>query len=187
MFGYDGADYRVVKVDTSGNLVAAVLAGSSIEVTQDTAADLKATVNIASGQSLSARGAGWDGSAWRKNPILLGYADTVSEEVTNLTPGAGTITLTGTTVPSGEVWVLLNIAAKNDTRSAQLIYCVANIGGVQCILLNVASPTVGLWAVANGQWVLEAGDSVQAVITSVTAGDDLYLRYSGYKFYIAAE
>ena len=34
VYGFDGSVYRVVKVDTDGNLVLALVAGSTIEVTQ---------------------------------------------------------------------------------------------------------------------------------------------------------
>jgi hypothetical protein len=53
IFAFDGADYRVVACDTDGNVVAALAAGQSIEVTQDTAADLQATVNVNAGQSIA--------------------------------------------------------------------------------------------------------------------------------------
>jgi hypothetical protein len=52
IFGFDGTSYRVVKIDGDGNLVAALKASQEIEVVQDTAADLKATVSVAASQEI---------------------------------------------------------------------------------------------------------------------------------------
>jgi hypothetical protein len=178
IFGYDGADYRVVKVDTSGNLVAAILAGQSIEVTQDTAADLKATVSLAADQDVQARGYGWVSAAWQKNPLLIGYSGTGSEEVKNLSAAAGTNQLNGTAVPAGEIW---NVYAAHllDIDSATTFPRIGvTVSGIDVYMISAATLAAGVYFTWNGSVILSPGDKVFGVLNNCTLNDDLYLRYA---------
>lgn len=48
----------------------------------------------------------WDGTQWRKQPLLFGYSDVYDERISNINVPAGTVTQTFSAVPAGEVWVV---------------------------------------------------------------------------------
>jgi len=181
IFAYDGTDYRVVKVDTSGQLVAAVATGQTIKVTQDTAANLLATVNVATDQNIQARNHGWDGSAWRKSQQLWGYTDRWQQEVVNLAAAAGTNNLSTTAVPSGYVYIL-QAATVLDVTSATVGLHLYLVGGTFNYYLALsaggAAATRLIW---NGEVALKAGDIVRASLVGCTLNDDIYLYVWGYK------
>jgi hypothetical protein len=223
IFAYDGTDYRVVKCDTDGNVVAAIKASQSIEVTQDTASDLKATVNIAAAQSVAvtqatpanlkatvdiaasqsvavtqatpanlkatvdiaanqsvqANNYGLVGGSQQKDPIRLGYSAIQAEEVVNLSAASGGNTLTGATVPAGEIWVIKFAEASNSNTANSNTKIRANIDGVALVLVENTTPIQGIWDIWNGEIVLAEGDNVYARLMGCALNDDIYLRYAG--------
>lgn len=184
IFAYDGADYRVVKVDTDGNLVAAIKASQSIEVMQDTAADLKATVTIPTGQDIEARDYSWLGSTWQKSPMAFGYSDTYSERLIDTALAGGNVNLLGTAVPSGQVIVATNLSLRYDgtvpTRIAAN-YEWGSIGGFWA----VASPASGVWYDRQGWWVLKEGHYFVASVVGSTLNDTLIYDISGFIMEVA--
>jgi hypothetical protein len=177
IFGYDGADYRVVKVDTSGNLVAAILAGQSIEVTQDTAADLKATVNLATDQNIQARGYGWIGGAWQKNPLGFGYSARGSQQLVNTNAAAGYNNVSSSAVPAGEIWILSAASASDNSNTITQIDLSVTVNGNPVVIGFVLSPVAAQPCIALTQVALAEGDTIAAGFYGCVAGDDLYLRY----------
>ena len=185
IFAYDGTDYRVVKCDTDGNLVAAVKADQEIEVVQDTAADLKATVDISADQNVQARGYGWDGSNWRKNPIPLGFTDIVEETLLDEDLDAGTNNLDGTAVPAGEIWRILIVNYR--TVSASVSSAVARAFGLATAIIieQQIPPTSGSWYPVQCETLLQEGDYMSLLVLNATSGDKAYMRYAGHKIKIA--
>lgn len=156
VFGYDGADYRVVKVDTSGNLVAALLAN----------------------QNVQARGYGWVSAAWQKNPLLIGYSGTGSEEVKNLSAAAGVNVLNGTVVPAGEIW---NVYAAHllDVNNATVQDRIGvTVSGVDVVMASTATLAASIYYPWNGSVILSPGDKIFGVFEGCTLNDDLYMRYA---------
>lgn len=186
VFGYDGSNYRVVKVDTSGNLVAALLAGSSIEVTQDTAADLKATVNLATDQNVQARLHAYINSAWQKAPFCFGVSSIKTENVLNTSLLAGTNTLSTTAVTAGQIQVVTNIAFYYSGTVATVVMGVyMKHDAVTYALYGQAPPVSNQIYDRQGQWVMDAGDQMQLIIFNATAGDDANLVITGYNMDVA--
>lgn len=162
VFGFDGTNYRVIKLDTSGQLVVA----------------------IAASQTIQANLHGYDGSAYHKNPLVWGYTDRWSETISNLNPGAGSITLLSTAVPSGYVYVLEAVAALNNTTNPAVIVISVTDGSTAPELFRSALPGIGVPAKFSGRITLKAGDQVRCVFAGTLAGDDLFAYVWGHKFKI---
>jgi hypothetical protein len=205
LFGFDGTLWRPVKLDTSGNLVFTPLAGSSMEVTQDTAADLKATVSVAAGQSIQvtqataaslkatvdiaadqvvkARLSTYDGAAWRKQSVIPAVEDTVSGLVGSSDLPAGTSTLNGTAVAAGKVWVITHLAMYyTGTITNVQIYTWLRIDGVSYDVFTIKAPVSALVYDRQGYWVLGASDYVQAYVSGATLHNSFFVEYTGFLF-----
>jgi len=184
IFAYDGTNYRVVKVDTSGQLVAAVAAGQTIKVTQDTAANLLATVNLATDQNVQARAHGYDGAAWRKLQQLWGYTDRWNQEVSNLSAAAGSNTLTCTAVAAGYVHVLQGVTVVDLNSATTQAQIRLPMGSQNLYLLSNAGGAAGTRQSWQGQLTMKQGDTVQGILGGCTLNDDIYLAVWGYKMKI---
>jgi hypothetical protein len=163
VFGFDGVDYRVVKVDGDGNLMVA------LDFDQDIRAYSYGRVN----------------AAWHKDPIRFGYSDTVGETVQNLDLPAGTSVLDGTAVAYGYVHVITQASILYLGTSPANIDIRVKVGGVSIIVFRQKSPVSNQMYDRQGYWVLEEGDYVQAVVDGATLNDNFYLWYSGFKIDIA--
>ena len=64
---------------------------------------------------------GWIGSAWQKAPLTLGYSAKIDEQVADTSAAAGSNTLSGTAVPSGEVWVIQAACASDLNNDPTII------------------------------------------------------------------
>lgn len=128
---------------------------------------------------------GYDGSAWRKLPLLWGYSDVYGESVGDTNLSAGTNSLNGSVVPSGEVWVVRGVLAMTISGSVSNLYFYATIGGSDITLRVDPTPTSGVWCQFLPVVYLKAGDKVFVQVTGATAGDDLYARFWGYKMAVA--
>lgn len=181
IFGFDGTSYRVVKVDTDGNLVAAVKASQAIEVTQDTAADLKATVTIPTDQDIEARGYGWLGSAWQKAPIPFGYSGVKNESWEDTNLASGNSNVDSSAVPAGEIWVILQYAYHFVGTVPTRIYIQFGPTSDLLTVFQQESVTSVLWESVDGMFILEEGDILRLRIIGATSGDDLTGRAHGYR------
>lgn len=168
--GHDGTEWLKVKVDSNGYLrvIGAGVAGA-IEVTQDTPADLLTGIH------------GYTGTAWQKQHLLWGYYDTVSEAVVDLNLVAGTNLLYGTAVPAGEIWIVTTVVGRYDGAVATVLYAGCTVDGVAVSAVSAVPPTSEVWYPGVGQFILREGDKVYCFIYDAAAGDDGFLRYSGYK------
>jgi hypothetical protein len=127
----------------------------------------------------------FDGTVWRPQNQLFAYRDSYWQQVSNLSPGAGIITLNGTAVPAGEVWVVTNMYARNDTTATSTVALLVTDTVTNFYVddsLYYALPRSLRW---SGQAVLKATWLARAIFSGVVAGDDLYAWFSGYKFKIA--
>jgi hypothetical protein len=184
IFGYDGTNYRVVKVDTDGNLVAAIKASQTIEVIQDTAADLKATVNLAADQNVQARNYGFLGAAWQKQPLIWSYSSRLSERVSNTSAAAGQNTLNSSAIAAGYVAKIEAVEAFNDTTNPTLIRLAVIGGGNTQVLARVATPGISVPLLLAQTITLAAGDVMRAIFDGCALNDDIYLDIWGYQMKI---
>jgi hypothetical protein len=161
MFGYDGADYRVVKVDASGNLVAVILAD----------------------QNVQARGYGWINAAWQKQPMPIGFSAVLSKDTYNPNLVAGQNFLVLPTVPAGEVWVYTNIIFYYIGTVATVQLVAQNVDGVNNpYLFGVGPPVSAQIYDRQGQWFLGPGSYIRLIVNNATAGDDAEIGATGFAF-----
>ena len=128
---------------------------------------------------------GWDGTQWRKAGLPLWYRGQVAEQVTNTNAAAGANTLTGSTVPADEVWIIQITEAIDLNTTLAELEIRWNASGVWLTLASEVSVTANHWVIVFSQITLAPGNYLAAYFNSCTAGDDLYLRYAGYKVKLA--
>jgi len=127
---------------------------------------------------------GWLSTKWYKLPLLFGYSDRVVGQMFTETAGAGDNTLTGTVVPAGEIWVIQAICASDITSNTTRIYVRAWGGALPMVIADEYVVTAGHWVTMQAEMLLKEGDYITAFFVGCTAGDDLYLRWWGYKMAI---
>jgi len=128
---------------------------------------------------------GWDGTQWRKAGLPLWYRGQVTEQEVNTNAAAGANTLTGSTVPADEVWIIQIIEAIDLNTTLAELEIRWNAGGVWLTLASETSVVANHWIIIFPQIILAPGNYLTAYFNGCTAGDDLYLRYAGYKVKLA--
>ena len=128
---------------------------------------------------------GWDGTQWRKLGLLFGYYDRLADQVVNYNATAGTNWLEGDPVPEGEVHVIQVAAAANTVSNVAHIYLRANAGDAGCPLADEYNVAAGHWIFVVTGIVMKAGDFLSCAFYGCADGDDLYLRWWGYKMRVS--
>jgi len=127
---------------------------------------------------------GYDGSVWRKLHLLFGFGGIVEESLSYTNLDAGSNWLYGTYVPAGELWIIQNaMISYQGTAPTWLEILAAGLGGT-ITLLAVDSPAVNRGYPWGGNCILQEGDQMAGKVSGATAGDNMYLRYAGYKMKI---
>lgn len=127
----------------------------------------------------------WDGSQWRKLPMLFGYSAVLSLAVSETSAPAGTYNLDSGVVPAGEIWivnVLVGTAVSGSCTSFRFGYVH---DGSQVFVEEVVTPVSAQLYNFVGQIVLDAGDYLRARFYGLTLNDDVYLYVTGYKMAVA--
>jgi len=146
---------------------------ADVEVKQTTAADLTPGVM------------GWDGSAWRKLPLLWGYSDRYSEKESEDNVAAGTHYLSFTAVPEGEVWVITAYTAYCTTANPSSLRLGVIQGGIELFLAQQIPTVAGVLLPMTGQLVLRKDDYLRAGFLSCALNDDIRAFACGYKMKVA--
>jgi len=167
-----GAKWLKLIIDPLTNQLS-VAVNNDAEIHQTTPADLTPGI------------CGWDGSAWRKLPLVWGYSSRWNQQIKEYNASSGEDSLVTATVPAGEVWVLQNASVQWSGTSCVLLELQANHGVLGTRLYVQRTPVSGQWELWRGNLVLAAGDYVQAYFWGLTALDNLLLDVSGYKMKIA--
>ena len=124
---------------------------------------------------------GYDGTVWRKLPLLWGYTDRLAEQKVNLNANAGGNYLVHTTVPAGEVWVVTAHVAVN-LNTAGAVVMRGFFGGTDMLVYDHGTPGAGVWHTSPPMNIVaKAGDILVGAFYGCTAGDDLYSILYGYK------
>jgi len=128
---------------------------------------------------------GWDGSAWRKLPLVWGYSDHYSQRVYTVNAATGVNALTFTAVPVGEVRVILGMTAYNNTSTITRVEFKVWAAAIPITLYWEDTPVLQDLVKFYGNVVLKAGNYLQASFSGCTAGDDLWGYAWGYKMKVA--
>lgn len=162
-------------IGSAAGLLHVQIAGqeADVEVKQQAAADLTPGVM------------GWVAGAWQKLPMLWGFSSQYQEQQDGIDVAAGNRTLTFSTVPAGEIWVVQGWTAWTKQANAQRLEFYVNAAGsnrrVSLVSLAVAYTSKS----ADVPIVLEEDDNVFVVFNSCVLNDDIYSAAWGYKMLIA--
>lgn len=159
IFGYDGTNYRVVSINTSGQLVLA----------------------LATGQALQANSYGWISGVQQRDPLRFGLSGVVRELLLNASLAAGVNTINSTLVPTGEYHVLTNVSMQYVGTPPTSIELYILSGGTLYNLFMVATPVSATFYDRQGWWPLAPGERLQMYISGATAGDNARFYLSGFR------
>jgi len=128
---------------------------------------------------------GWDGTNWRKLPLLWGYSDRWHEDLGGTQSGAGTYSGYTTAVPAGYVYVLQVASLRNASGARGRMYIQVYSNSTFVELASALTPAQNWSLVSQATIVLKEGDRVQILQTTCSDGDTLYGGAWGYKMKIA--
>lgn len=122
----------------------------------------------------------WNGSAWVKKPLALGFSGPFSASNDYGATGAGNAAGTVLTVPAGEVYVVQNIILWHNAGATKLIqaYFYDGTYSMQSIYEPFGwSDHRYMW---RGEVPLETGDVLTVSCTAPGDGKRVYVRAWGY-------
>lgn len=128
---------------------------------------------------------GWDGTQWRKLPLVWGYSDTYREYIYEDNVDAGTNLLDGSAVPAGEIWVVTFVRAHCVQAGLTRINIYQYYDTTSLYLYSVESPAAYVYAGGPCSIVMEEGDKIRAAFLNCALNDDIRLYITGYKMAIA--
>ena len=128
---------------------------------------------------------GWDGSQWRKLPLLFGYSDRYAERVGPVTAVSGTNQLDLSTVPSGEIWVITSISAWASSSNISRVDLRVIVGSDVFVLKATGYSTAYHTVDWQGTIILAAGDYIRVQFSGASGGEALDAWAVGYKMKIA--
>jgi len=107
----------------------------------------------------------------------------IYEKVTTTSDGTYWFSLDGSAVPAGEVWVITAADAADTDNMCEYVYIRVrtDADGDQVVLAASRFQMEDVNLCWQGQICLEAGHFLRALFGGSTAGDELTLRYWGYK------
>jgi hypothetical protein len=138
---------------------------------------------------------GYDGSAYQKmltdssgraivrpgdGEKLFGFSSVENESVSENNASVGVNDLIGSTVPTGEIWVIVWASARNIDNNPGRIQIRDTSTGAGAAILDDTSPATGVWATWEGTFFLSGGKDIECRFQSCTAGDRLRFGYAYY-------
>lgn len=117
--------------------------------------------------------------------IPFGYYDRYAEALGNLSATLGNNFLYGTVVPAGQIWVVTAVNIFNNTTAAGTTSFGSYDGATYFTVADskYLTPTRVLnW---GGSMFAKAGDKFYGYFSACEAGDDIYVRFMGYKMKVA--
>lgn len=128
---------------------------------------------------------GWDGTRWRKLPMVWGYSDRYFEDLGGTKSGDGTYSSYGTPVPEGEVWVVQGLYISNESGARGYASLFLYVGASGYFLYNNQTPARYEHMRWDGALVLKAGDKARIFQLSCLDGDTINGGVWGYKMKVA--
>ena len=193
----NGVTYRPPIIDSDGHLQVDVLtsalpSGGATSARQDTMItalqlidDLRGALETVAGDELRAAMRGWDGSAYKRQPLIFGFSGVYHERIADENADVTQDILTNTAVPADTLRVITNIHARDDTTALTRIRLQFIHDGVSGEIEDFASPAALVGIAWQGNLYLDAGDTVLAAYVGTVAGDNIRLDVHGYDMALA--
>ncbi len=125
---------------------------------------------------------GYVNGAWQKDPLTIGYSDTVLRSWSNLNLAAGANTVSDSAVPAGEIWIITNIATWYiGTITGVVLTARINSGGSQYVIFRQSPIVSDTIYDRQGYWVLKPGDNLEIRVTNATLNDDAFGTAIGFR------
>jgi hypothetical protein len=124
---------------------------------------------------------GWFSGSWQKAPIPWGFSGQVKHEFKDLNTGAGAVTVSSTTVPAGEIWRLTFVTMLCVSATCTNMWTAQRSATIGLIASQIIPPVSAQWYSNVVDLVLIEGESMEVNGLNMTAGDTLYLQFSGYR------
>lgn len=123
----------------------------------------------------------WDGSRWRKQPLIFGYSDQYIEYQTDTGDGT-TLNQDFSTVPSGEIWVITSFSCYPYSGAhADLVWIGGRFGGVGHAFKAAPSLAQYTSLCLDHKLILKAGDYLRVSWRNAANGDTFFSYANGYK------
>lgn len=167
--------------EAKGNLLVPVWVDAGIvKALVDNAGTIPTTESVPL-TSIESQAHGYDGAAWRKQPIIWGYSDRMSEVVTYFTPGSGDYIMYFTEVPAGEVHLLNTMISQNSHKSVQHEYAISD-GTNWFPIYPYGTPAINEFRFTGYiQFVMKGGDQARIIFKANDASNYLTGMIWGYK------
>jgi len=127
---------------------------------------------------------GWDGTRWRKLPLVFGYSDRYVEWPYNTSLPAGVSNVSASHVPAGEVWRVEGLSVMVGSATCVEFRVNMDAGGVGLTLASQMAPVSGQRYFFPLRVVLKAGDYMYVRFYGMTLNDDAWWSIWGYKMEI---
>lgn len=128
---------------------------------------------------------GWDGTQWRKLPLVFGYSGLLGILVSDTDLAAGSVHLPTSTVPAGYLWIVTNINMRYIGTPPTRMTITMKVNGLGCDLLRQLAPVSDTMYSAQGWWICGFDDYLDLYIVGATATDDAHMYVTGFTMAIA--
>ena len=187
LLGWDGTDFRNVKVDSSGHLQVDVLSNvlGGDQATETTLALVKAQIGALTTPASGSTNKLLTDIEAQLPDQLLGYFDTYREAVSDLSADTGNNDILTTAVAAGKLHIITDIVMFNATTQNTDDHLGVLSSAVFYPMQRGPAPAASVAAVWQGQQILKEGEQIRAFYSGCTAGDGLYMYVNGWKATVA--
>lgn len=128
---------------------------------------------------------GWTGTIYARLCVLWGYLDRYAEYEESLNVLVGDRSVTFSTVPAGEVWVVTSFAAWSAQTDVDTIYLKAHCDGADLVLAARGYTTEFRSIELPNSIILKEDDYLWALFEGCSLNNDIYASANGYKMSVA--
>ncbi len=192
--GRFGANFIPIATNAAGEMITRIFGSDpTAPVRTNAAGELIARMMGASGNmadfdtlgALLVRQMGWDGSAYRRQPLIWGYSGTFRSNVVGTAATAGTYDLDGGLVPPNNVAVVTSLWSWQTSGIQRVGALMVVLGGLLHVLKKETPTAITYPITKEGQWILRDNDSVKARFYGTAVGEAFEMGCSGYLLSLA--
>jgi hypothetical protein len=122
----------------------------------------------------------WDGTVWRKQPLLYGYTSALGARKIVNALAAGNNTLDIDAVPADEIWVVTNLAMRYTGTAPTRMTVTLTIDSIGYSVYRQETVVSNEIYDRQGWWVLAEGDQISMVIIGATLNDAASIWATGF-------